>query len=269
MIFEMNPALTITVTTNGTILNDKVMGYLCKGKFNINVSIDSLQKENYEKIRVNATFEKTLENIAYFKQYCLEKNTTFSFVVCPMRYNWEEIPGIVHYANENNIFLNFNVVTKPFDCALWTMPSNEIATIYEYFKTFSFLQINEIEKSNNNKYRSLTGLLKTWLAHALKLERDKSTADFSALRADLEKTIKTKSINYLKFQTLKGKEIYDENLLIQKIEQVIARFPDLLLGSGLNIRIKKMPDNFIFNEFYYQGVDTTKDNLCSIAYYSI
>jgi len=269
LVFELNPSLPITVTTNGTVLNERVKKYLHKGKFNINLSIDSLQKECYEKIRIKAQFEKTVNNIDYFKQYCNDINSTFSLVVCPMRFNWKEIPDFIQYANKNNFILNFNIVTKPFDCAIWTLPAAEIAVIYEYFKSFNFTIANNVERNNYNKYMSLLPLIKMWLVNAIDLEKKIKIADIASLRFNLKEIISEKTINY--FLSLHDKESksFDKNKLLKNIEDIIVNTPDLLLITGLIEKMKSLPDDFLFNEFYYQNVDATTDNLCSLAYYSI
>ena len=269
LIFELNPSLPITVTTNGTILNDRVKEYFAKGKFNINLSIDSLNKETYEKIRINARFEKTMGNIDYFKQYCFEKNTTFSFVVCPMSINWKEIPEMIYYADTNNICLNFNIVTKPFNCAIWTMSSKEIATIYEYFKTFTFPNNNQIEINNYKKFVALLSLLKTWLSNAINSEMKMKTYDCNLLRLHLIDIITAKTINYILSLPEENRNSIDKKKLLKNIENVVNKTQDLLLISHLIEKINNLPVDFLFNEFYIQSVDTNRDNLCSLAYYSM
>jgi MoaA/NifB/PqqE/SkfB family radical SAM enzyme len=57
-IIQNNPEINILVVSNGTVLNDKIKDLLAKGKFYFALSIDSFQKETYEKIRRNAVLKK-------------------------------------------------------------------------------------------------------------------------------------------------------------------------------------------------------------------
>jgi sulfatase maturation enzyme AslB (radical SAM superfamily) len=72
-IAEYNPHCLISIQSNGTILNNRVKNTLTKGKFEIGISLDSLQKEVFESIRINAKFDTVISNIEYFGAYCKEK----------------------------------------------------------------------------------------------------------------------------------------------------------------------------------------------------
>jgi len=63
---QINPDIVVSVTTNGTVMNDRVRYILNKLKFNINISIDSLDKNVFEKIRKNSQLEIVLSNLQYF-----------------------------------------------------------------------------------------------------------------------------------------------------------------------------------------------------------
>tara|TARA_B100001057_G_scaffold496374_1_gene597697 strand:- start:3064 stop:4128 length:1065 start_codon:yes stop_codon:yes gene_type:complete len=59
--------LDIMLHTNGTYMNEDMMeGLINSGLTKIIFSVDSISKEIYEKIRVNAKFENTVENIKKF-----------------------------------------------------------------------------------------------------------------------------------------------------------------------------------------------------------
>lgn len=66
LIIEINPSCEIVIQTNGTVLNDKIKDLLEKGNFSISISIDSIVKETYESIRVNADYNKVMSNLEYF-----------------------------------------------------------------------------------------------------------------------------------------------------------------------------------------------------------
>ncbi|MDD3875094.1 MAG: radical SAM protein [Bacteroidales bacterium] len=267
LISALNPSLKITCTTNGTVLNDKVIKYLNSSSFNINVSIDSLQKETYENIRINAKLQNTLNNISYFKNYCSEKSTHFSFVVCPMRLNRYEIPEFIEFGNKNNIHVNFNTLIKPYDCAIWTLPASDIAHFYEFLKSHEFPSRNELEKYNSFHFKALIELTKSWLAQAIRVEDILFKCDFEkerqVFKSNFKAIINTIDLN---FNSKTFVEIDKETLLL-KTENIADKIPYQLLIYDLIGKIKRVPPPFLINEIYFENEQTTIDNLCSMAYF--
>ncbi|MBK8698395.1 MAG: radical SAM protein [Saprospiraceae bacterium] len=68
-IAELKPELFMFVITNGTVLNSRVKDLLQKGRFELAVSIDALDKTKLESIRKNVHLETLLEHIDYFSTY--------------------------------------------------------------------------------------------------------------------------------------------------------------------------------------------------------
>lgn len=130
-VVRINPGIKLVVATNGTILSDNIKALLEKGRFHINLSIDSLSKDTYEKIRVNAEFEKTRENFQYFVKYCRKKKTKLCLLVNPMRQNWREMGDFVKFCNKYNIPLWFNTIRYPEEHSLWALPAEQLQEIYD------------------------------------------------------------------------------------------------------------------------------------------
>jgi radical SAM protein with 4Fe4S-binding SPASM domain len=174
-ILKIKPGLKVIIATNGTILNEKVKSTLNKGKFHINLSIDSLKKETYEKIRVNAVFENMMGNFQYFYDYCKAKGSSICILTNPMRNNWREMPDFIEFCNDHNIPVWFNTIQKPKELALWTLNHNELKNIYQVLSEFSF-NGNPLkpESFHNAKvYRNLVhGQIKTWMNEAENISDD-------------------------------------------------------------------------------------------------
>lgn len=71
----------MSITTNGTILNESVKKVLEGLRAHIVVSIDALEAENYERIRVNTKFAQVMEHIEYFRESVKRKHTGLTFAV--------------------------------------------------------------------------------------------------------------------------------------------------------------------------------------------
>jgi MoaA/NifB/PqqE/SkfB family radical SAM enzyme len=103
-IMDINPGCEIHITTNTTILNDKVKSVLDSDNVKLICSIDSLKKETYEKIRVNAKFDEVMSNL----EYMFSLNKIVSFSVTPTIYNMYEIPELIKFCNAKKISIKLN-----------------------------------------------------------------------------------------------------------------------------------------------------------------
>lgn len=162
VITTLNPQAKIFVITNGTILNDEIKALLKKGRFEIGVSVDSLNKENFEKIRHGAKFETVMENLKWFNQYCKSKNTCLSVSMTIFRENWQDIPDLLRFCNQNQCSVFFSYLYKPEGLSLWTLPADEIKTIYNYLKGYGFSKTNTIEIYNSKCYGEIIDHLNFW-----------------------------------------------------------------------------------------------------------
>ena len=155
-IVAINPNCHILVQTNATQLNTRIKDILEKGRFYFNISLDSLEKDNYEKIRVNADFDRVMENINYLHQYAKRKNTLFEISVCPIKNNWHEISRFIEYGNENDIGIYCHTVFHPKHLSLQTITVDEKRTILETYKSVKFKDaVTEIQKRNLRHFRGL------------------------------------------------------------------------------------------------------------------
>jgi molybdenum cofactor biosynthesis enzyme MoaA len=175
LILALNPSIKIIIATNGTILNQRFKEILKKGNFHINFSIDSLHKETYEAIRVNARFEKTIENLQFYHSFCKENNRTLCLVVNPLRNNWREMPQLIEYANELDVPLWFNTITHPETLSLWALPASKLQEIYNTLSEHQFQkpEAQEYQKQHNLKiYKNLVEVqIKNWLTETQEREK--------------------------------------------------------------------------------------------------
>ena len=155
LIIRLNPGITVSITTNGTILNARIKEILEQLRVRIVMSIDSLDEENYERIRVNAKFEQVMENFHYFRDYARRKNTGITIAVCPMQSNWREIPRLLDFCNEHDVYLYFNTVLRPKEASLMLMKPDELLTVVNYLRSAKLTDETEIQVHNNIGYLGL------------------------------------------------------------------------------------------------------------------
>ena len=110
VIEELNPKMKVFITSNGTTLPSRAREIINNlANLKVILSIDSLQKKTYESIRLNADFDKVMENM----DYLVSINRLESLTVCPMIQNRFEIPDILRYCQDRNIAVNLNTVYTP------------------------------------------------------------------------------------------------------------------------------------------------------------
>ncbi len=165
-IMAIKPDIRITVQTNGTILNNRVKNILAKTNFHIGISLDSLQKDTYENIRVNAKFDRVMENLRWFREYAREKGTFFGISVCMMRQNWQEAPDFIRFCNELECQVYFHTVFYPLSSSIHAMPQNELLDIVTYLQGFTFPKETPVQQKNSLHYRNFVQHVVFWAASA-------------------------------------------------------------------------------------------------------
>lgn len=138
VFIELNPKCKIYITTNGTILNNRVKSILEKlPNLQLVVSLDSITKPTYEKIRVNASFEKVMENVVYFNDVSKKHNRNLIISPTYMIHNWEEYPEILDFATKNYILFETNILTTPRELSLSNLTPNILERVKELWSSHS------------------------------------------------------------------------------------------------------------------------------------
>ena len=148
LVAELNPTLRINIATNGTVYNKQVRSILDKCNIHLNISIDSLDKDNYESIRINGDFDELMENFQTFKNYCHDNNRGLSVMVNPMNNNWWEMPNFVKFTIENKVHLWYNTIHHPEHLSIWKLPSSDISVILQTLEP----QVEELKPVNTDNY---------------------------------------------------------------------------------------------------------------------
>lgn len=163
-MIQINPNITIHITTNGTILNERVKRVLEKLNVVLILSIDSFEKETYEAIRINAGYERVMEHLKYFEKIAKTKQSILNIAVCPMQLNWKEIPRMVQICNEKGINIFFNTVWYPVDLSLRSFSSDVLNEVIDYYESFTWeYKDNSIDETNVAVFKGLIAQLKSWL----------------------------------------------------------------------------------------------------------
>ncbi len=156
----------LEVITNGLLLDEKIINDLVDTQTNLSISIDSVNKDVYESIRVGAKFEKLISNLELLNKIRKQKNnkvsTTLHMVV--MKRNYKEIENVIKFAHKYNfdhmtvipIQMNKAKGENVFDYDIDNNIINELAEKRDYFfnlakKQGIFLHSKLPQKNFNNK----------------------------------------------------------------------------------------------------------------------
>ena len=180
VVAELNPGLRINIATNGTVYNKQVQKIMDKCNLHLNISIDSLEKENYDTIRINGDFDILMENFQRFSNYCHTNNRGLSVMVNPMRNNWWEMPNFVEFATNNKVHLWYNTIHHPDHLSIWSLPSSDLSVIIQTLEleverlkpdplTDNFTALGNWEKLDHFVNKQITN----W--YNKQLERERST----------------------------------------------------------------------------------------------
>jgi radical SAM protein with 4Fe4S-binding SPASM domain len=226
MIIRLNPKCVMTIQTNGTVLTDRAKDILRRGNFQIGVSLDSLKKETYEAVRLNAKFEKVIENVEYFSNYCTESNNYFMLALCVMRDNWHELPAFVTYCNKMKAAMVLHKVWSPDEYALHNLPATRLKEIYNQLCGFTYTPEDPLQKQNLKHYNYFVEVIKKWMEEAD--EKEKNLSAINNLSADQLAVVVSKKIK----NHFAGLKISEDEKLLQfekyelKVQSILNGFSE-------------------------------------------
>jgi len=250
-IQRFNPSIENIIVTNGTILNDKIKALLERGNYYFAVSIDSFRKETYEQIRKNAVYEEVMANFEYFYEYSKKKKRWITINVCPLIYNWEEIPEMISLMNKRNISVYFNQVDFPLSLSLRSFSSEKLTEIYNHYSSYHFEPFDSsLAKQNIKNFNAFIKHVKYLISEIsllenLNLEKIKTRNDAVDV---LIKYFKNKASNFYDYQSIVESSIIKIKKAIEQIndDEMVIRSVKLFC---------KEPDYIFVSEIVYTTVE--------------
>lgn len=170
-LIRWNPECFINLQTNGTVYNQQIEDLLRRGRFQIGVSIDSLDAEKFRGIRKNADLNQVLENLEKFIRYTRKSGSFVNVSVCPMQQNWEEIPDILSFCNRKNVFIYFNTVYNE-GFSLQELDAATLKKIITHYKNAAIQGNSYISRRNKRFFYDLIHQIEVW--HKTKSDLEQS-----------------------------------------------------------------------------------------------
>ncbi len=246
-IQHLNPSIENIIVTNGTILNEKIKALLERGNYYFAISIDSFKKEIYEKIRQRAVYEEVMKNFEYFYDYSMKKKRWITINVCPLIYNWQEIPEMINKMNKRNINVYFNQVDFPLNLSLRSFSSEKLAEIYHFYHSYRFESFDtSVAKQNLKQFEAFIKHIKYLISEIKTLENlnlDKIKTRSEAVEL-LIKHFKNKVSNFYNYQSIVYSSIIKIKHATEKIDD------DEIFIRGVK-NFCKEPDYIFVSEIVY------------------
>jgi hypothetical protein len=165
-LHEVNPGVDIRITTNGTALLPRARRLLEGLRCRITVSVDSLERDTYEAIRRNASYDVLRENLDYFAAYCGSRGFPLNLAVCPMQQNWRELPDMVAYCNDHGFDIGFNTVYYPPSCSLRVLPYDRLTEVLDHWQSREWRTTDALQGGNVSRFKSVINQVAQWREEA-------------------------------------------------------------------------------------------------------
>lgn len=156
---KLNSNIRISITTNGTIWNDKIAELLTSVNTRINVSIDSFRPEVYNRIRKGSSFTLVKQNLTKMEALHRQGKIQLGISFCPMRSNWEEIPELISTLGKNEIDLYLNSTFYPTSVSLQSLLPKHLDRIIKKYELEICDRTSDYEVS---QLKGLVNQLKSW-----------------------------------------------------------------------------------------------------------
>lgn len=263
---KLNPKLKIVIATNGTVMNYKVKEWLNKLNIHINFSLDSLTPKIYETIRVNAHFDRVMENFLFYKQYTKENNRTMCLMVNPMRNNWHEMPEFIRFVNKHNINIWFNTIHRPVEWAIWSLPKNKLKKIVEELNAVQFSKQDRggsLSFYNLAIYKNLVGVqFKNWLSEATDREVTVSNDVSVVSEIEAKELFEKKMTEFIYTKFNEGEE--QKKFRIQNLFQRVTQLSALLYERNGSIDFYKIllqaPADIFYQELETRSINSLAED---------
>jgi MoaA/NifB/PqqE/SkfB family radical SAM enzyme len=176
---RLNPRAELSITTNATIIPKRARDLLEELQVGFAVSLDGFTPSTYEAIRRNARFEEVMANVEYLLDFTRRHGTVLEITVCPMTYNWRELPALLEFCEERQASIHFNMVLRPHQASLGGLPADQLAGVIDYLEHVRILGGDTVwSQRNRQQWEGLVSQLRGW--HQEKLAFHRSYADLAA-----------------------------------------------------------------------------------------
>lgn len=161
MVIAMERRPLCSLTTNGTVWNERVEHVLGALDTHISVSVDGMTPETFEAIRVGADFHGVMANVDRFLAYTRERGTVLTLSWSLVRRNWFELGAAMRFAEERGVVLKVQTVIEP-EFGLQRLPTDELRVVVDALEAEGRTLVPDLQL-NRSMWEREVGRLRTEL----------------------------------------------------------------------------------------------------------
>lgn len=128
LIAQLDHQPLCSLTTNGTVWNDRVETVLDAIDHHISVSLDGTTAETFEAVRVGASFDEVQVNVDRFARYTASRGTQLTITWSLVRQNWFQLGTMLRHAEERGIPVKVQTVIEP-EFGVQRLPTDELRAV--------------------------------------------------------------------------------------------------------------------------------------------
>ena len=244
----------ISILTNGTILNERIISFYKNNNVNISFSIDSVNKDTYQAIRINADYEKVSDNFKKILEISKQYKRGINVNVCPLRINMWEIPEILNYYTNLDVPVVIHTVVYPPALAVGTLPEKDLNEYLNYLKKQKITENKRFSNHNSVTFVSYIKQVNEWAKMMKGFEEvEKNSSDNLLMKL---------SDRIMKYS---GSNISEADRCIGVINQVLMLIDDKETRSRALLSLMKIDPGYIISETETSSVQMLKERLLNIA----
>lgn len=151
LVLRVNPSIRWVITTNGHYnVSDKLLSYLKKiNLYSLSVSIDSFDRDLFQRIRVNGDLDKTLATLKLYQSEINSDYLNINFLI--QKDNYHELGKALESGKTNNLPVYPILLTEPESFSILEFPQDKIHHIIEDYL---------MHAKNYNCFRTINIILK-------------------------------------------------------------------------------------------------------------
>ncbi len=260
---NLNPIIPLYISSNASFIPDNIKPIIESGNFHFTISIDSLKKEVYEKIRKNASLNNTLQNIEYLYNLTTSKSNSLSIKIVVMTLNAKELPEMIQYWSGRNIQVFPKLLWVPVFLSLRQLTEKEFDDLIVLYKSYQLPVDSEIKKNNDKRFKEIINQLEIWKCEKKRNSiTELSKKDIKELKIIFKQNLDNSVINDFNIDFIMKDEmlnvieetlsnIYKQNLDVEKLKTSLIHFISLI-PETLLAEIIRSPEKFT-ERFKYES----------------
>lgn len=131
-LIELDTRPEVAMTTNGTILNENVERYVTALRIHPIVSVDAMDADGLEAIRVGVHADQLWRNIDRYQELAASVGQPITLSICVMSTNWREFVPLLVEAERRGAFVTVALVNWPPQFDLLRLPHHELEAVRDH-----------------------------------------------------------------------------------------------------------------------------------------